>query len=267
MTADNLTARDIKRGLGTTVVGRRVRCYRSLASTMDTARRLAERGALEGTVVFAERQTQGRGRFNREWVSPPGLNITLSVILRPTLSRMRHLNMAATIAIVDAVHATTGLPATVKWPNDVRVGGRKVAGVLIEAHAPGSDTGYAVLGVGLNVNHDPTSSLAPPAEATSLAAATGRPVDRLPVLRAFLRSLDTLYTTSSDDEQLFQRWRGSLDTLGNRVRVAWGPAGAAVAEGVAVDVTTDGDIVLRGDDGSTATLNAGEVTVLPAGSR
>ena len=257
-----LTARDIKRGLGTTVVGCRVRCCRSLPSTMDAARRLAERGAPEGTVVLAGRQTQGRGRFNREWVSPPGRNLTFSIVLRPPLDRMRYLNMAASVAIVDAVHATAALPATVKWPNDARVNGKKIAGILIEARAVGADVGCAVLGVGLNVNHDPTPSLTPPAEATSLAAATGRLVDRLPVLQAFLRALDTLYVTPANDEQLFERWRGSLDTLGQRVRVAWAGDGATVAEGVATDVTPDGDLVLRRDDGSLVTLNAGEVTVV-----
>ena len=262
MTADTLTARDVKRGLGTTVVGCRVRCYRSLSSTMDAARRLAEGGAPEGTVVLAERQTRGRGRFNRAWVSPPGQNLTFSIVLRPPLERMRILNMAASVAIVDAVLATTGLAATVKWPNDVRVGGRKVAGVLIEARAGEGGGDYAVLGVGINVNHDPTPSLTPPAEATSLATAAGRPVERLPVLRAFLRSLDALYATDVDDERLFARWRGALDTLGRRVRVAWGGDGTVVAEGVAVDVTCDGDLVLRRDDGSTVTLNAGEVTVV-----
>lgn len=267
MTTDTHSARAVKQGLATSVMGRRVRCHRTVASTMDAARRLAERGAPEGTVVLAEQQTQGRGRFQREWVSRPGQNLSLSIVLRPPLDRMRLLNMAASVALADAIHATTALAATVKWPNDVRIGGKKVAGVLIEAHVD-AGAGYAVLGVGLNVNHDPTPSLTPPAEATSLAAASGRYVERLPVLRAFLRFLDALYASDVDGEQLFQRWRGMLDTLGQRVRVAWGGAdGASTAawpaeEGVAVDVTRDGDLVLRRDDGSTIPLNAGEVTVL-----
>ena len=201
MTEATLSSRDVKRGLTTAVIGRRVRCFRSLASTMDTARRMAEGGAPEGAVVLAEQQTQGRGRFERPWVSSPGQNLSLSIILRPPIDRMRSLNMAASVALVEAIHATTGLIATVKWPNDVRVNGKKVAGLLIEARAPSddgqSDAGYAILGVGLNVNHDPTPSLTPPAEATSLALALGRPVDRLRVLQAFLRSLDARYTTEA----------------------------------------------------------------------
>ena len=118
------------------------------------------------------------------------------------------------------------------------------------------------------MNHDPTPSLTPPAEATSLALALGRPVDRLRVLQAFLRSLDALYATEAGEEELFQRWKGLLDTLGQRVRVVWGGAQGSpsaawpVEEGVAVDVDRSGDLVLRRDDGSTVTLNAGEVTVV-----
>lgn len=264
-----LLAREIKRGLETSVIGCRIRCHRSLSSTMDAARRLAQGGAPEGAVVLAERQTQGRGRFNRQWVSPPGLGLTLSIILRPSLDRLRLLNMAASVALVEAIHSDTGLPATVKWPNDVLINGKKVAGILIEARL-GAEVaseagGYAILGVGLNVNHNPSPSLTPPAEATSIADALGRSVDRAPLLRAFLRSLDARWTPTSDDEALFQRWRGSLDTLGRRVSVAWGGASSPAStatEGDAVDVTRDGDLVLRRDDGSIVTLNAGEVTVL-----
>ncbi len=261
MTPDTLTARDVKRGLATAVVGARVRCHRSIPSTMDAARRAAERGAPEGTVVLAEQQTRGRGRFNREWVSQPGQNLSLSIVLRPPLERMRSLNMAASVALVEAIHATTGLSATVKWPNDVRVNGKKVAGILIEARTPGDDAGHAILGIGLNVNHDPTPSLPPPAEATSLAAALGRPVDRLAVLQALLRSLDALYASQANDDLLFNQWRKTLDTLGQRVRIAWAGDGSPIAEGVALDVTPDGDLVLRRDNGTTVALNAGEVTV------
>ena len=261
MTPDTLAARDVKRGLATAVVGARVRCHRSIPSTMDAARRAAERGAPEGTVVLAEQQTRGRGRFNREWVSQPGRNLSLSIVLRPPIERMRTINMAASVALVEAIRATTGLSATVKWPNDVRVNGKKVAGILIEARAAGDDAGHTILGIGLNVNHDPTPSLPLPAEATSLATALGRPVDRLAVLQALLRSLDALYAPQADDDALFQQWRKTLDTLNQRVRVAWGGDGSPVADGVAIDVTPDGDLVLRRDNGTTVALNAGEVTV------
>ncbi len=269
MTADTLSARAIKRDLATSVMGRRVRCYRAVASTMDTARRLAERGAPEGTVVLAERQGSGRGRFARRWVSPAGMNLTFSIVLRPPAERLHLLNMAASVSLVEAIAESTGLTATVKWPNDVRVDGRKAAGILIEARTASAegDEGHAVLGVGLNVNHDPSAELEPPAEATSLAAALSRPVDRIPVLRAFLRAFDALYVDQSSDEALYERWKASLDTLGQRVRVAWAGDGGAIVEGVAVDVERNGDLVLRRDDGSVVSLNAGEVTVVGTDSK
>ena len=227
MTEATLSSRDVKRGLATVVIGRCVLCFRALSSTMDTARRMAEGGLPEGAVVLAERQTQGRGRFERPWVSTPGQNLSFSIILRPPLDRMRSLNMAASVALVEAIHATTGLSSTVKWPNDIRVNGKKVAGLLIEARAPSddaeSDAGYAILGVGLNVNHDPTPSLTPPAEATSLALALGRSVDRLRVLQAFLRSLDALYTAEAGEDELFQAVEGAAGHVGTARpgRVGW----------------------------------------------
>ena len=267
----NLHAARVQNALADSVVGSRIYYRQVTGSTMDDARELAHDGEREGVVVIAEEQNKGRGRFNRQWVSPPGLGLTLSIVLRPPLERLRLLNMAACVALVDAIHGRTGLPATVKWPNDVLLNGKKVAGILIEARVVAEVSlkagGYAVLGVGLNVNHNPSPSLTPPAEATSIADTLGRPVERTPLLQAFLRALDVQWVQGPDDEALFQRWRGMLGTLGRRVSVAWGGASSPTqtsTEGVAVDVTRDGDLVLRRDDGSIMTLNAGEVTVLGA---
>ena len=232
---------------------------------MDAARRLAESGAAEGTLVVADTQTSGRGRFNRPWASPPDSNLTFSIVLRPSPETLRDVNMAATVALVRCIRASTGLESTVKWPNDVRIGGRKVSGVLVEGALGIDGSGYVVLGVGLNVNYDPTPVLDPPAEATSLARELGRPVVRLDVLRAFLREFDGLYRTLDAGDSLYQEWRSCLDTLGHTVRVRWGdpdsaePGQAFIEEGLAVDVDRNGDLVLRRADGSTVALNAGEV--------
>ena len=148
MTEATLSSRDVKHGLATAVIGRRVRCFRAPSPARWTPLAVWPWAALpEGAVILAEQQTRGRGRFERPWVSSPGQNLSLSIILRPPIDRMRSLNMAASVALVEAIHATTGLSATVKWPNDVGVNGKKVAGLLIEARAPSddaeSDAGYA----------------------------------------------------------------------------------------------------------------------------
>jgi BirA family biotin operon repressor/biotin-[acetyl-CoA-carboxylase] ligase len=181
------------------------------------------------------------------------------------------MNMAATVALVRCISDVSGLKPTVKWPNDLRIGGKKVCGVLIEGHLAvrpqkgARDNSYVILGVGLNVNYDPTPVLTPPAEATSLATELGRPVARLDVLRAFLRAFDELYRTLDAGDSLYQEWRSCLDTLGQHVRVRWGDPDTSgqvsVEEGLAEDVDRNGDLVLRRADGSTVSLNAGEVTL------
>jgi BirA family biotin operon repressor/biotin-[acetyl-CoA-carboxylase] ligase len=276
MTTDS-SARAIKSGLGTTVMGCRVRSFAKTGSTMDVARCMAESGCAEGTLIVADTQTSGRGRFNRPWASPPGTNLTFSIVLRPPSEFLRDVNMAATVALVRCIRDVTGLTATAKWPNDVRIDGKKVCGVLVEGvlpfgsaqgrlaqderasstGSPRTESSYAVLGIGLNVNYDPTPVLGPPVEATSLATELGRTVSRLDVLRAFLRTFDQLYRTLDAGDSLYQEWRGCLDTLGQHVRVRWGDQ---IEEGLASDVDRNGDLILRRADGSTVSLNAGEVT-------
>lgn len=244
-------------------MGCRVRSFAKTGSTMDVARRMAEaapgKSAPEGTLVVADTQTSGRGRFNRPWASPPGTNLTFSIVLRPSPELLRDVNMAATVALVRCIRDMTGLTATAKWPNDVRIGGKKVCGVLVEG-ALGGESSCVILGIGLNVNYDPTPVLDPPAEATSLASELGRDVPRLDVLRGFLRTFDQLYRTLDAGDSLYQEWRSCLDTLGQHVRVRQGDH---IAEGVATDVDRNGDLVLRRSDGSTVSLNAGEVQGVP----
>ena len=201
----NFVSATIRRGLFTRVVGRRVLFYQEIGSTMDEAARLAQGmtsegptaglaavtvdGTLEGTVVVAESQTLGRGRFGRNWVSPRG-NIYLSVVFRPTMENLPFLSLLAGVATVQTIGKITGLQARIKWPNDVMVGGLKAAGILVESVIEGNDLCYAVLGIGLNVGLDPTQSEETAGLATSLESAVGRPVSREDVLRVARRVID-----------------------------------------------------------------------------
>ena len=258
MQGETLSVEAIQEGLNTSVVGRRVVYLSSTTSTMDEARREAEAGAPEGTVVVTEDQTGGRGRFQREWVSPVGASLLLSVLLRPALHQLPRLNMAATLAVVRAIRGVTGLEARVKWPNDVLLGGRKTCGILIESRLEGEGVAYAAIGIGLNVNFDPGAYPEIAATATSLMRETGGPVSRLATLRGLLRELDELYAALGGGEGMHREWRGLLETLGSRVRVRWGDQSE---EGVAVDVDRDGNLVLERADGSRVTLPAGEVSL------
>ena len=125
----------LRRTLHDRTVGCEVFHFDSVDSTMDETRKLAEQDKPEGTVVIAEEQTAGRGRFNRTWISPRGQNLSFSVLLKPTAGQLPYLNMAATLAVSRTVGKIAGLEPTIKWPNDVRVNGRKVSGILIETAA------------------------------------------------------------------------------------------------------------------------------------
>jgi len=246
--------------LRTSSLGQRAICRRSVTSTMDVARGEAAAGAPEGTVVIADEQTAGRGRLGREWVSPPGTNIYLSVILRPPAAHLRQLSIICPLAICQAIEEVTGLAARIKWPNDVLVDGRKVSGVLLDAELVGDRVQYAIAGIGLNVNFDPSTYRELRDIATSLKRELGREVSREAVLAGLLNHLESLYQAALRGEKAHAAWKERLDTLGRSVRVRFADR---VEEGVAADTDSDGALILRRDDGSTVRIEAGEVTLRP----
>ena len=181
----SIDAARVQSALSNSVVGHSIHYHQVLASTMDTARDLAHDGEREGAVIVAEEQNKGRGRFNRVWVSPPGLNLYFTVLLRPEREQLPYMNMAAALAVFDTVAGFAGLKPAVKWPNDVRVGGRKLSGILIETEFDGDRLAHALVGIGLNVNLDVSEHPEIADTATSLRSA-GRTRVR-PLGRASLR--------------------------------------------------------------------------------
>ena len=248
----------LSRSLAGRTVGCRVLHYDTLGSTMDEARSLAERGEPEGTVVVVEEQTAGRGRFDRAWVSPRSQNLSFSLVLRPTAAQLPYVNMAATLAIARCVTEITGLPAAIKWPNDVRISGRKISGILIETAMAGRDLDHAIVGIGVNVNFDPAEHPEIASTATSLYRETGQKTDRTGVLRLVLEHLDDLYSEVRSGKSLTDDWAAMLETLGRTVQVRWKER---VIEGRAEAVDDQGNLVLVGADGVTTTVTAGEVTL------
>ncbi len=240
------------------VIGCRILYHQALSSTMNEAKRLAEEGAAEGTVVIADEQTKGRGRFDRSWVSPVGENLLFSIILRPTAWQLNYVNMAATLAVAKTSSDFTGKAATIKWPNDVRIGGKKVCGILIETSIVSSQIMYAVVGVGLNVNFDPSGVPEIAGTATSLFREAGKRADRTDVMDLFLKCMDGYYSTVRSGKSLTKEWSAQMDTLGQEIKVIWGEQ---VLEGKAVSVDESGNLVLQRSDGSKFTVYAGEVTL------
>ena len=247
----------LERALGRRVIGHRVCHYDLIGSTMDEARRLAADGAAEGTVVIAEEQTAGRGRFNRAWVSPRGENLSFSVILTPPANRLPYMNMAATLAVARTVADVAGLQPTIKWPNDVRVGGLKISGILIETAIESADAVCAIIGIGVNVNFDPSRYAEIADISTSIYRETGQRRNRTPVLRTLLEHFDDSYAIVRSGGSLTAEWSAMLDTLGRSVSLR---SQDETIEGVAESVDAQGNLLVRLPDGSLYTATAGEVT-------
>ena len=253
----DLVSAAIRRGLFTRTVGKRLMFFQEVPSTMDEAARLARDGAADGTVVVAESQTSGRGRFGRNWVSPGG-NIYMSVVFRPSVDALPFLSILAGVATVQTIRKTTGLSPTIKWPNDVMLYGKKVSGILVESVMEGEAVCYAVLGIGLNVALDPSQSEETSGIATSLEAASGKDLMREEVLRQLLQDLDSLYLKLCQGQTPLEPWRAMLDTLGQNVRVSWrDEAYSGLAEGI----DQLGNLQLRLEDGRLMTMTAGDVTL------
>ncbi len=248
----------LREQLSQRVIGCQVRYYESLGSTMDEASRLAQDGAPEGTVIVAEQQTAGRGRFSRSWIGPAGENLTFSVMIRPSLAQLRYMNMAATLAVSRTVSELTGREATLKWPNDVRIDRRKVSGILVESAVEGGEVSYAVVGIGLNANFDPLLYPEIAGTATSVAAVLGRPVDRTELLLAVLESFDDLYGSVRAGESLTALWASRMDMLGALVEVR---SENEVILGRARGVDEEGNLLIAKTDGSTVSVVAGDVTL------
>lgn len=230
----------------------------------STNRRLLEearRGAPEGVVLVADHQTAGRGRLGRRWVEPPGSSLLCSVLLRPRRppEEWHTLTVALALAARTAIGATAGVTPDVKWPNDLEVGQRKVAGILAEAF--GGPTPAVVLGIGINVNW-PRDAPVPPdvaARATSLSWVAGRDVDRAELAVRMLEELDRLVDLPAGD--LRNRLAGVCSTLGRRVRIEladW----TFVADAVDLDDTCA--LVVRQPDGTVRTVEAADVVHLRA---
>lgn len=263
--AANLVAATLRGGLYTRVVGRRIMFFQNLGSTMDEADRHGAAGVVDGTVVVAETQKASRGRFGRTWVSQPG-NLYFSVVFYPTLMALPLLSPLAGVAVVRAIAKTTSLRPRIKWPNDVLIDGKKVAGILVESVISGEEVRYAVLGIGVNVALDPAELGELSTTATSLNATTEREVPREDLLRRLLQELDGLYLALRKGESPIEEWRGLLDSLGCRITASGGresPAG--IVEGITEGVDELGNLQLRLDDGRLITLTTGDVTLVQNG--
>ena len=261
--AEHLTEGYIQAGLRTTYVGRKIYAFRTLKSTSDYAFRLAEEGADEGTLVVAEEQTTGRGRFGRSWHSPPGVGIWCSLVLRPRMFPWEapRITMVAALAVARTIESVTGIPAVLKWPNDVYIHHRKVCGILTELSAEVESINFIVIGIGLNVNqlerHFP-QQLAD--TATSLRIECGGEVSRVRLLRSLLNELELSYDHMMKDgfSSLINEIKSKSCSLQKDVSVR---LHNRVYKGRALDIDEHGGLVLELSNGRIEHLITGDITI------
>ena len=246
--------------LGTKRVGRRVAVWQKVASTNDLAMRAAGSATNDGLVVLAEEQTAGRGRWGRSWSAPAGSAILMSVLLFPLegLADPAWLTAWGAVAAAEVVEAWTGLEARIKWPNDVRVGGRKVAGILVERGAG------AVIGIGLNASAGPgdfPEALRDSATSLGMLAPGRMPIDRSEVVRSLIRRLDASYAEGlgRGPAALIGAWKARLEWLGEPVRVQT-PGGPV--EGRWLDADPGCGLVIEQDGGPVRRVAGSEVLAI-----
>jgi BirA family biotin operon repressor/biotin-[acetyl-CoA-carboxylase] ligase len=259
-----LDVAQVKQRLGASRFGKTIHYFHEIGSTNSFARERAESGAVEGEVVVAESQSHGRGRLGRRWESPPFANLYVSLILRPKLSpaHAAQVTLMAAVALAEVVEAFVPEKPAIKWPNDILVSGKKLAGILTEAACSAERVDYVILGIGVNLNY---ASAAMAEEirqrATSLLEVTGKPVHRESFLQRLIQGVERCYgeLEQAGFDALAARWESYFAWRGRRVRIE---LLEQVTTGTAKGIDRDGALVIVDDGGSTQRILAGDVILV-----
>ncbi len=247
-----LSSPDVLLGCEFPELEKKLHHFATIGSTMDTARELIESGVEEGTIVVAECQSSGRGRLGREWFSPQG-GIYFTLILKPRIAPAYapRLNLMASVAVAKTLRRLLGLDARLKWPNDVLIEGRKVCGILAEMGAEMDAVKYVNIGVGINANF---SIARYGTKVASLKDLKGQKISRRDFFKAVVKEIlrqQSLLTEGA----LLEEWRNLSATLNREVRIE--ATGGEIA-GRAVDINSNGALIIKGEDGSLRTAIAGD---------
>lgn len=262
---DTIDPHEVRAQLDGARVGRRLEYFKTTVSTNADAFRLSEGGAVEGTVVLADSQSGGKGRRGRVWASPAGVNLYCSVVLRPAI--MPHeapqLTFLSAVAAARAIEQTTRLVPEIKWPNDLLVSGKKVAGLLNEMSAETDGINFVILGIGVNLNM--TADQFPDGlrqPATSLLLESGVQVDRSRFAGTMLRELDRLYSDflTHGFGPVREEWQRRCNASGRQVLVS--DSGTECTGGRFIGIDSDGALLLRSEDGRVHRITCGDVRVI-----
>jgi BirA family biotin operon repressor/biotin-[acetyl-CoA-carboxylase] ligase len=257
MAEPELTPEAIINGLDTRFIGQKVIYFPTVNSTMDAAKTEAQWGAPAGTVIITGQQTAGKGRLQRNWISPRGA-LALTVILRPNLDYLPYIVMLSSLAVTYSIEKQTGLKPQIKWPNDVLINEKKVCGILIQNDIHNSALQYCNIGIGINVNMRVQNYPEIVNLATSLSSETGKEVSKLAFVRQLLVEMDRLYEILPDGESIYEQWKNRLHTLGQRIQVT---LDKKIYNGIAESVARDGTLLLRLSHGRLLKVTAGDVNI------
>ena len=247
--------------LTTDLIGCEILIHDSVDSTNDMAIHQAQKGMREGTVILADSQTRGKGRRDRQWHSEPNVGVYLSTILKPSLplEQMAQITLVAGVALVQAINDFSQAKAFLKWPNDIILNHKKVAGILTESYQGGDHTGV-ILGIGINVNHSrfPVSLQH---IATSLAMENGVLFERPPLISSLLTHLDREYRCFLDEgiSPVIDQWNFNSEMFGKHISLT---RGTETFVGTAMKLNEKGYLVILLDDGAETAFDSGEVTLL-----
>ncbi|MEQ9617653.1 MAG: biotin--[acetyl-CoA-carboxylase] ligase [Deltaproteobacteria bacterium] len=254
--------------LRTENIGKVIHYYDEADSTNSVLAKLAENGASEGTAVIADTQTRGRGRLERKWISPPGVNLYISILLRPSMppGESPLLTLLASIALVETLKKTGVEKPVIKWPNDVQIGGRKVAGVLTEMRSKGESVDFVILGIGVNINMTRAQINSEMREASRVATSVkenlGKDIERAKFTADMLAEIEIWYKSFARRGKPFilKEWTDRWGGQNRRVRVH--TEDKNTYEGTAVGIDGDGHLLVKTDEENTVKVIAGDVTVI-----
>jgi BirA family biotin operon repressor/biotin-[acetyl-CoA-carboxylase] ligase len=246
-----------------------LRYFDRVSSTNEAAMMWLDQAARDYSLVVADEQTAGRGRFNRRWVTNPGAALAFSLIVRPGVEEIPHLNLFSpwgALAVAQALENRLGLHPQIKWPNDVLLSGRKISGILVETSWTGGILDGAILGIGINVS---PASVPPPEEllfpAASLEEACGHPLDRWQLLRNVLEAL-MLLRPLLGTAQFYQAWQERLAFRGEWVIIKTGDGSGPDLHGQVIGINPDGGLRLRPEGakpGDEFSVQVGDVHLRP----
>ena len=254
---DRLFEFEILRGLNTKTFGKKIFYFDTLTSTIDMAMDLGVKGAPGGTVILAESQTKGKGRLGRSWFSPKYKGLYMSLILRPDMlpTQASILTLLSAVSICEAIKIVSGITTQIKWPNDLLINNKKLVGILTQVIAETDKIDFVIISAGINVNNDKKSLIS---TATSLREHKKEEISRVSLLQEVLRRLEANYLLLEKKfaSSILEKWRQHNATLGRRVKVY---CQHKHTEGEALDIDTDGGLLLRKDNGITEKVMAGDV--------